>query len=170
MNSKIHLDIYSSFERCGRNDLDNSEYFKSLYKEIIDHPNMTYHGSVNHDKIITALKKTHIFAYPSTFKETSCLCLIEAMSAGCICVHSSLGALPDTSNGLTYMYDYTPDRMEHCTRFAKKLLEAIECVKTKSLEDDISIQKQMKYVEKEHNIINIRSQWSDLLKSYSEKI
>jgi len=170
MNIKVHLDIYSSFERCGRKDLDNSEYFKSLYKQIIDNPNMTYHGSVNHDKIITALKQTHIFAYPSTFKETSCLCLIEAMSAGCICVHSSLGALPDTSNGLTYMYDYTPDQMKHCTNFANKLLEAIKFVKTKSLEDDISIQKQMKYVEKEHNIINIRNQWSDLLKSYSENI
>ena len=61
-NINVHLDIYSSFERCGRKDLDDSEYFKSLYEKIINHENMTYHGSVNHHKIIEALKKTHIFA------------------------------------------------------------------------------------------------------------
>ena len=161
-NTNVHLDIYSSFERCGRKDLDDSEYFKSLYEKIINHQNMTYHGSVNHHKIIEALKKTHIFAYPSTFKETSCLCLIEAMSAGCVCVHSSLGALPDTSNGLTCMYEYTPDKLEHCTRFAKKLMEAIYSVKT------VSTEEQIKYIEKEHNIVNIRKQWVNLLKHYSE--
>ena len=31
-NTNVHLDIYSSFERCGRKDLDDSEYFKSLYE------------------------------------------------------------------------------------------------------------------------------------------
>ena len=41
------------------------------------------------------------------------------MSAGCVCVHSSLGALPDTSNGLTCMYEYTPDKLEHYNRFKK---------------------------------------------------
>ena len=89
--------------------------------------------------------------YPNTFKETSCLCLIEAMSAGCVCVHSSLGALPDTSNGLTCMYEYTPDKLELVIPdLTKKLMEAIYSVKT------VSTEEQIKYIEKEHNIVNIK--------------
>lgn len=161
-NIPIHLDIYSSFKIYGRSDLDNQ--FKHLYDKIQNHKNMTYHGSVTNNTIREALKNTHIFTYPSTFKETSCLCLIEAMSAGCVCVHSSLGALPDTANRLTHMYEYSSNKMEHCSRFASKLIEAVSSVKTSSRE------YQINYIKTEHNIENIRQQWSDLLKSYSEKI
>ena len=60
------------------------------------------------------------------------------------------------------MYEYTPDKLQHCTRFAKKLMEAIYSVKT------VSTEEQIKYIEKEHNIVNIRKQWVNLLKHYSE--
>lgn len=161
-NIPIHLDIYSSFKIYGRSDLDNSQYFKNLYQRIITHENMTYHGSVPNDEIREALKKSHIFVYPSTYKETSCLCLIEAMSAGCVCVHSSLGALADTSNGLTHMYDFSVNNVEHCSRFAESLLSAISSIKSESRE------KQIDYIEKEHNIENVREQWTNLLNYYSK--
>ena len=60
------------------------------------------------------------------------------------------------------MYEYTQNKMEHCTRFAKKLMEGISSVKT------VSREEQIKYIEKEHNIVNIRKQWVNLLKHYSE--
>ena len=86
-------------------DLDS--YYQQLFTKIKNHPNMTYHSSVPNKVIRESLQNSHIFVYPSTYQETSCLCLIEAMSAGCICIHSSLGALPETSNNLTNMYPYS---------------------------------------------------------------
>jgi len=87
---------------------------------------ITRHESVSNDEIREALKKAHIFAYPSIWPETSCLCLIEAMSAGCACVHSSLAALPETSKCLTDMYPYTEDANIHAQRFAIRLDNAIQ--------------------------------------------
>ena len=74
--------IQNSFEIYGKPELDY--HFNNLYDTIKNHKHMTYHGTVSNDEIREALKNAHIFSYPSNFEETSCLCLIEAMSAGCV--------------------------------------------------------------------------------------
>ncbi len=67
----------------------------------------------------------NLFSYPSIWKETSCLALIEAMHAGNICVHSNYGALIETGGGVTnqYMYKDTPE--EHLQIFTNVLRQAI---------------------------------------------
>lgn len=119
----INLDVYSSFKIYGWEQRD--QQFADLYKEMEDTDGITSHGSVSNDVIRSALKKAHILAYPSIWQETSCLCLIEAMSAGCACVHSSLAALPETSRGLTNMYQYTENPSDHAHRFASTLDQVI---------------------------------------------
>ena len=62
------------------------------------HPKIRYHGTQPNAAVREALTRAHVFAYPSVLRpETSCLCLIEAMSAGLVCVHSNLGALFETA-------------------------------------------------------------------------
>ena len=151
----VHLDVYSSLKIYNRPDLD--VYFEKLYTEIKNNPYMTYHGCVSNDKIREALMNSHIFAYPSTFKETSCMSLIEAMSAGCLCVHSSLAALSETSNNLTMMYEYTSDRIKHCNRFADTLIKAVFQYKS------FDVTKQIKYVNQKYNIENIIKKWKNYL-------
>jgi len=51
--------------------------------------------------------------------------LIEAMMAGCLCVHPNLAALPDTSSGLTDWYDGDEDRNVHAFRFAEILAQIV---------------------------------------------
>jgi hypothetical protein len=85
------------------------------------------------------------------------------MSAGCICVHSSLGALPETSNNLTFMYEYTDDKMEHCTRFAETLIKAVSQYK------NISLDKQIEYVNNIFNIDIISEQWKELIDNMENK-
>ena len=97
-----HLDVYSSFGIYGWEERDKP--YEGLFKRIKDHPRMTYHGHVPNEEVHKALQKAHIFALPSIWPETSCIALIEAMSAGCICVHSSLAALPETAANWTLMY------------------------------------------------------------------
>lgn len=109
--NNIHLDVYSSFGVYGWKERDKP--YEGLFKIIEDDPNMTYHGGTDNDSIRKALLSADIFAYPCIWPETSCLALMEAMSAGVICVHSNLGALPETAANCTYMYNYTEDMSQH---------------------------------------------------------
>ena len=153
-NINVHLDVYSSFELYDRTDLDT--YYNNIFDKIIKHSNMTYHGTVSNEEIRDALSNADIFAFPSTHPETSCLCIIEAMSAGCICVHSSLAALPETTNGHTMMYPYTKNKLDHCTLFAKMLLESVKVY------NKTCLKSQIDYANTKFNIHNIRQQWKNL--------
>lgn len=110
----IFLNVYSSFKIYGWGDRD--EQFKDLFDMIEKHPKMKNHGTVDNSVIREALKESHVFAYPSIWQETSCLSLIEAMSAGCVCIHPNYGALFETSYQ-TMMYQYNEDLNEHATQF-----------------------------------------------------
>lgn len=117
--SGFHLDVYSSFGLYGWPEMDAQ--FEPLFEACRNHPNITYHGWVPNEEVRAAYEKAHIFAYPSTWQETSCLCLIEAMSSMCLAVHSSLAALPETSSGLTVMYDYVENQYDHLDMFTNAL-------------------------------------------------
>ena len=155
---EIHLNVFSSFKLYDREDLDS--YYQQLFTKIKNHPNMTYHSSVPNKVIRENLQKSHIFVYPSTYQETSCLCLIEAMSAGCICIHSSLGALPETCNNLTNMYPYHNNLHDHMTNFAKMILYTIKTINSNELKDKII--KQKEYVDKLNNSNKFILQWEKL--------
>lgn len=145
----IHLHVYSSFSIYGWTERDAP--YEKMFDEIRQHPGATYYGAVSNDEIRQALPNMHILAYPSIWQETSCLQLIEAMSAGLICVHSNLGALPDTSGGLTWMYQYDQDPTIHANRLANILGVAIENVISPG------VQKQAEFAQL---YANIRFDWT----------
>ena len=119
----IELNVFSSFELYGWGARD--EQFKDLFALLEQHPKINYNKSIPNEKMREVLKDQDILAYPSTWPETSCLVLIESMSAGLNCVHSSLGALPETSAGLTTMYNFTEDNLEHAYRLRDMLYRSI---------------------------------------------
>lgn len=108
----IHLDIFSSFELYGWKERDKP--YQKLFDKLNEDPNVSYHGAKSNDEVRKALTEADFFVYPSIWTETSCLCLIEAMCAGLLCIHSSLGALPETSSGVTGMYGYNENPHAHC--------------------------------------------------------
>ncbi len=110
-HDNITLEVYSSFSIYGWDERDAP--YEAVFERCRQHPKITYHGAVSNDEVREALKKAHIFAFPSIWPETSCLALIEAMSAGLLCVHPNLAALPETAGGLTRMYQFNEDRQAH---------------------------------------------------------
>lgn len=121
----IVLDVFSSFELYGWKERD--EQYKDLFEALEAHPQVQYYGTKSNEEIRAYLQNTgHIFAYPSKWPETSCLCLIEAMSAGLMCVHSNFGALADTSAGQTHMYQHNENENEHATKFYHLLNGCVE--------------------------------------------
>lgn len=120
----IELDVFSSFKLYGWADRD-AEY-KQLFEALEAHPKINYHGAVPNADLRAALQDAHILAYPSIWEETSCLCLMEAMSAGLHCVHSSWGALPETAANWTFMYPYNETLNGHAATFYSVLKGLIE--------------------------------------------
>ncbi len=123
----IELDVYSSFKLYGWEQRD--EQYQALIERCKSHPKIRYHGAVDNDTVRKAYQDAHIFAYPSIWPETSCRCLIEAMMAGCICIHPNFAALADTSAGLTDWYDGDSNPNKHAQTFAESLAYAINALR-----------------------------------------
>jgi len=159
-NPDIHLEVYSSFKIYGWDDADKQ--FESLYSEIQNHPQMTYHGFVPHNELRSQLNKCHIHAYPSIWMETACRAVIEAMSAGLLCVHPNYGALSDTSGGLNIMYhgDYD-SKTNHASIFAGYLDNAIKIVRDNNHTNIVSFNKI--FADSRFNINRIKSGWENML-------
>jgi len=163
----IELDVYSSFKLYGWDDRDKP--FKDLFKALEDHPKINYHGTVSNDELRRSLQDSHIFAYPSTWAETSCICLMEAMSAGLVCVHSNFGALSETAANWTHMYQFQDTPQDHANIFYTVLKATIEEVKgmdEKSYNSKILTQKA--YADVFYNWEMLQQQWLALLNSLQD--
>jgi UDP-glucose:(glucosyl)LPS alpha-1,2-glucosyltransferase len=159
-NPDIHLHVYSSFKIYGWEEADKQ--FEELYETIRNHPQMTYHGFTPNEQLREELNKYHIFAYPSIWTETSCIAMLEAMSAGLVCVHSNLGALPETSGGLNVMYNVNmEDVQKHAGVFAGNLQAAIRLVRDKKQDNMIAFNKV--YVDNKNNVEFIKNKWEVML-------
>lgn len=157
----IELDVYSSFEIYGWKQRD--EPYKELFDVCRDHPKINYHGFKPNSEIRKALQKAHIFAYPSTWLETSCIALIEAMSARCLCVHPNYGALYETGANLTWMYQYLEDPRDHIGAFYQELNNAI-----KFIQDDHvlrAVDSTKSFVDSMYNWDRRVQQWEVFLNS-----
>lgn len=162
----LELDVYSSFALYGWQERDKE--FEPLFDKLRNHPNINYHGSQSNDVVRKALQKAHIFAYPSIWQETSCLCLIEAMSAGCISIHSSLGALPETSMGISTMYNFTEDNQIHASRLHNWLKAGIDFIVSNPDVALASAGNNKSLVDTKFDWENRIRQWRHLLKSLSD--
>ena len=89
------------YRKTYRKHLD--EQFRHIYKRAKSMDGVNYYGTITNDEIREMLKTQHIMAYPSVYEETSCLTMIEACSAGCLCVIPNLGALPETGANFPWM-------------------------------------------------------------------
>ncbi len=125
--NQIYLDVFSSFKLYGWPERD--EQFRNLFAFCENHPNITYHGTQPNHIIRKHLAEiNHIWCLPSTWEETSCLSLIEALCSDNICVHSNLGALYETAGEKTIMYPYHENPYTHALLFKEALLNAINII------------------------------------------
>lgn len=161
----IHLNVFSSFKIYGWEDSDKT--FEPIFERIRNHPKMTYHGFKSNDVVREYLKKSHILAYPNIWKETSCRVLIESMSAGLMCVHPNYGALPETSAGLTTMYQFDEDPNKHAHKFYQYLEHAIDVVNIEEAQNYFKFVKT--YADSRFNIDKISSQWQGMMEDLHEQ-
>lgn len=159
----LHLDVYSSFKIYGWPDRD--EMYKQVIDRCKDNPKITYHGSVSNEEIRQALTKSHIFAYPSIWPETSCLAMIEAMSAKNLCVYPNFAVLPETGAGFGYMYPFKEDKHAHAMQFAHTLSAVIDVVINQYEESQGYLEFQKMYFDYFYDWNRRKTEWVNLLES-----
>lgn len=157
----IELDVYSSFKLYGWDDRD--EPYQKLFDACREHPKINYHGAIPNEDLRKSLEDTHILAYPSIWVETSCITLMEGMSAGLQCVHPNLGALYETAANWTTMYQWNEDINVHAGHFYQALDFSISTLWDPSVQSRLASQKS--YANVFYNW-NIRAhQWTVFLES-----
>lgn len=159
----IHLDVFSSFRLYGWEESDKN--FKPLFDMLGKNPQITNHGTVPNEEIRATLQNAHIFAYPSTWQETSCLCLMESMSAGLMCVHPTLGALPETAANWTMQYQWDEDQHRHASIFYQSLHTAIQFMREQNERTLGQLSSQRSYVNVFYSWDLRKMQWEGFLSS-----
>lgn len=166
IHDNIELDVFSSFKLYGWEQRD--QQYADLIQRCKDHPKINYHGSQPNDVVRAALGRAHIFAYPSIWQETSCICAMEAMSAGCIVVTPNLAALPETTAGFAMMYPWNEDANVHANAFVHQLNNAIAAINAgKNDESVISshLGFQRAYANYMYSWTRRGAEWGQLLES-----
>jgi glycosyltransferase involved in cell wall biosynthesis len=155
--------VYSSFKIYGWEQRD--EQYQELFDRCRSNEKITYHGSVPNEEIREALVRSHIYAYPSIWPETSCLSVIEAMSAKNVVVCPNFAALPETCAGFAMMYPYNENKNHHAIQFAHTLNSAIMNIKNNngSLDPYLDFQKQ--YFDYFYGWHKRQQEWENLLSS-----
>lgn len=155
----LELNVYSSFKIYGWENGDDR--YQELFEQCKNHEKINYYGTVSNQEIRNVLKDMHVFAYPSKWIETSCISLIESMSAGLLCVHSNLGALPETAANWTSMYQYSENQYDHLNTFTNELYRSIDMYRNNKIGNRLYNQKQ--YIDMFYSWELRKYQWIKML-------
>lgn len=160
----IHLDVFSNFDIYARPELN--EKYEGIYETCRKHDKITYHGTQPNSIVRDALADAHIFAYPSIWRETSCLSAMEAMSARCLTVAPNYGALAETLANFGMIYDYNENPQAHAQVFAYALESAVKAVDTENVQNLLNFQKT--YADSFYSWDSRIAQWETYLKFIAE--
>jgi UDP-glucose:(glucosyl)LPS alpha-1,2-glucosyltransferase len=163
---EIHLDVYSSFEIYNWKDADDD--FKDLFDACRDHPNITYHGYQPNATVREALKEAHIYGYPNTWPETSCISALEAMSAGCAIVCPNFAALPETCANWATMYNWNENKHAHAQIFVNILKSMV--MSYWNDDHQLKLKHAQNYVNNFYNWEFRAMEWEGLLRGMIESM
>jgi glycosyltransferase involved in cell wall biosynthesis len=99
--------------------------YRALYEHCRSLAGATYEGALGQARLAAELTEAAALAYPSTFAETSCIAVLEAMAAGAAVITTRTGALPETTSGFASLVDGQGDPIALVKSFAAATIEAL---------------------------------------------
>ncbi len=156
---EIELEVFSSYRLYGWAEADAP--LKPLFDACEAHPRIHYHGAVSNGEVREALKSAHIFSYPCIMLEPAPLTLMEAMSAGLLCVHPNLGGMYEIAANWTRMYAWHEEPAAHAQRFAVALDDAIATLREPATQERLAAQKH--YADLVYSRDRRKHEWTVLL-------
>lgn len=158
----VELVVYSSFKLYGWGERDKEH--EPLLNALREDPGVEYHDDGSNDDVRKAVETCHVFAYPSVWMETSCLCLMEAMSGGLMCVHPNFGALYETAANWTMMYQFHEDPNKHATQHYACLDAAVSALKADPERITGRLKNQKAYADSFYSWDLRAPQWEALMR------
>jgi glycosyltransferase involved in cell wall biosynthesis len=120
------LDVYSSMQIYCKTAAQDT--YTKLYEQCRATAGIRYRGALAQPLLAKELASCSVLAYPSTFAETSCIAVMEAMAAGLLVVTSDLGALSETCQGFGRLAPPecdTRNQEQFAIEYARKLDQAL---------------------------------------------
>jgi len=139
----VELDVCSSTIIYGKKfDSVIGKNYEKLFDECKNTRNINYFGFLKNEQVIEKLLKANIFAYPSTWPETSCIAAIESMAAGCEIVTTNLGALSETCSpfGKIINFEKNPEDLEK--KYSEALLDSIKNFWSDNTQQKLELQRK----------------------------
>jgi len=161
-NPLITLDVYSSCEVYGKDFMEKNDHnYKALYDQAESLPNVNYIGYKSNDYIRENIKNYNMYVYPSIFEETSCISLLEAMSAGLYSIVTNYGALFETGAEFPMYIPYDSDYKALAEKFAYGIDAAAETLHEKVIQDHLTTQSS--YTQRYYSWNKQASSWTRFL-------
>jgi len=161
-NPLITLDVYSSCEVYGKDFMEKNDHnYKALYDQAESLPNVNYIGYKSNEYIRENIKNYNMYVYPSIFEETSCISLLEAMSAGLYSIVTNYGALFETGAEFPMYIPYDSDYKALAEKFAYGIDAAAETLHEKVIQDHLTTQSS--YTQRFYSWNKQASSWTRFL-------
>ena len=121
------LRVFSSMDVYQLSPEQDQYHF--LYERCRSTPGVEYVGSVGQRRLAEELRGAAALSYPSTFAETSCIAVLEAMALGAAVLTTRLGALPETAAGWASMVEWQADKFRLASQFAALAVETLRAMR-----------------------------------------
>ena len=140
---QVELHVYSSTQIYGEKfHLENTQKFDALWSKARSSNRVQLHGYKSNAEVRQALMTSHIYVYPSTFEETSCLSALEAAMAGCRLLVTNFGALFETLGEWPEYVNINYDKVALTNNFAQRLNRLIKQYRTQDNESYLRAQSE----------------------------
>jgi glycosyltransferase involved in cell wall biosynthesis len=159
----VELDVFSSYQLYGQ--LWPDQACQPLFDALRQVPRVSYHGAVPNEQLRKELASAHVHAFPSVVPETGCVALMEAMSAGLVCVHPNYGGLYETAAGLTMMYQWHEDPGAHAAIFYSTLMNVINALRAGNPRVRAGLAAQKAIADAQYNWDRRAGQWEAFLRA-----
>lgn len=124
---EVRLKVFSGFATTYNTPLEGDPN-QALYRRCRETEGVEYVDAIAQPELAREIATAAALAYPSTFHETSCIAVLEAMAAGLTICTTKFGALPETTAGFARLIEISSDRAKLVRDFAAATIAALsEC-------------------------------------------
>lgn len=138
--------------------------FKALYDRCRS-AGMDYVGGLSQPHLAQALREADVLAFPSTYPETSCITLMEAMVSEALIVSRPLGAIPETCAGFGLLMPGAPpgDPAILARQFADYLVKIVNLTYGDPRGVAQHLRAQRRYALANYDWVGKAAEWDALL-------
>ena len=144
--------------------LGSDDEHAALY-ELCRQNGMDYVGSLSQPDLAKAVQAADILAFPSTYAETSCITVMEAMANSAVIVSRARGAIPETSAGFANLMP-EPERPAQGalpSAFANHVIEVVKAAGREPQHQRAWLQRARRYCLKNYSWPAKAREWEDVL-------